>query len=165
MRKKFRRLISLFLSTCILVSSAFCFMSCKEQKSAHALMLDFCNAYGIEKTVFSPSVAEGSEGYANADFFEHVFGEKAESVSDYAVVFSSGLDRVQECAVLLCYSDYDALVACDILRRRVDLVKSMGASINTSYAADAVVFKSGKYAVMCVLSDNERAEKIWRKIL
>jgi hypothetical protein len=133
--------------------------------SPYGLMLEFCEIYGIEDTVFSPTLAEGDLGYANDEFFELVFGEKPYSVSDYAVVFLSDLDFVGECALLLCYSEGDALDACLLLRERIDLLKSMGTGMDTSYLADAVVFKSGRYAVLCALSDNVKAEKTWRKLL
>ena len=86
-------------------------------------------------------------------------------MSDYAVVFLSSLDFAGGCALFLCYSDYDALVACDVFRRRVELIKSVGSGIDTSYVSDAVIFKSGRYVVMCALEDNDGAKKLWRKIL
>lgn len=162
---KIRGFYSLLLSISIFLSSVLCFTSCTEKKEVYALMVDFCSSYGISDTIFSPSVDEGERGYTDAVFFEYVFLEKSDAVSDYAVVFSSELNRAEECAIFLCFSEYDALVACELLRKRVDLIKAMGVNIDTSNASDAVVFKSGRYAVMCVLPDNERAEKLWRKIL
>ena len=131
----------------------------------YSLMLKFAEDYGLSETIFSTSVKEGKAGYTDEDFFRSVFDERVEHVSDYAMIFISNLDYAGECAVFLCYSEYDALVACDILRGRVDLIKSISAGIDTSYTEDARIFKSGRYAVMCVLPDNERAERIWRKIL
>ena len=165
MRNLFKNLISGLLIFSVVAFSLTSLSSCGEKAAPYELMLEFCASYGIEDTVFSPCVKEGDEGYTDSDFFESVFGKGDESVCDYAVVFLSDLNRAGECSLFLCYSDYDALMVCDMLYRRIDLIKSMGAGIDTSYLSDAVVFKSGKYAVMCALSDNERAEKIWRKIL
>ena len=163
MKNKFIiRPVSLMLVLFIL---AFSLVSCGEKPSPYSLMLEFCESYGIEDTVFSPVISEGEEGYTDEDFFKIVYGEGIEAVEDYAVVFLSSLDYVGECSVFLCYSEYDALVVCDMLRRRIDLMKSVGAGINTSYVSNAVVFKSGKYAVMCALSDNELAKRIWRRLL
>ena len=161
--KKRCRLLSVFLLltlTCELLLS-----SCAKNGTPHDLMREFAESYGISDTVFSPLVNEGEDGYTDEEFFEAVFGEGADSVSDYAIVFLSSLDVVGECCIFLCYSDYDALVACEILWRRVDLLKSMSTGMDISYTSDAVVFKSGKYAVMCALSDNAKAERIWKKIL
>lgn len=162
-----RRLRLLFVCVLLFISVILCsfFVSCGKNSDPYELMLEFCKIYGIEDTVFSPTLAEGDAGYANDAFFELVFGEKPYSVSDYAVVFLSSLDFVGECALLLCYSEGDALDACLLLRERLDLLKSMGTGMNTSYLSDAVVFKSGRYAVICALSDNVRAEKTWRKLL
>ena len=163
MKNKFIiRPVSLILVLFIL---AFSLASCGQKPSPYSLMLEFCESYGIEDTVFSPLLSEGEEGYTDEDFFKIVFGEGIEAVEDYAVVFLSSLDYAGECSVFLCYSEYDALVVCDMLRRRIDLIKSIGAGINTSYVSDAVVFKSGKYAVMCALSDNELAKRMWRRLL
>lgn len=162
-----RRLGLSFVCVLLLVAVILCsfFVSCGKNDAPYGLMLEFCEIYGIEDTVFSPTLAEGDLGYANDEFFELVFGEKPYSVSDYAVVFLSDLDFVGECALLLCYSEGDALDACLLLRERIDLLKSMGTGMDTSYLADAVVFKSGRYAVLCALSDNVKAEKTWRKLL
>ena len=155
--------VCVMLSVAVICCSFF--VCCVKNDAPYGLMLEFCEIYGIEDTVFSPTLAEGDLGYANDEFFELVFGEKPYSVSDYAVVFLSDLDFVGECALLLCYSEGDALDACLLLRERIDLLKSMGTGMDTSYLADAVVFKSGRYAVLCALSDNVKAEKTWRKLL
>ena len=155
--------VCILLSVVVICCSLF--VSCGKNDAPYGLMLEFCEIYGIEDTVFSPALSEWEVGYASDGFFELVFGEKPYSVSDYAVVFLSSLDFVGECALLLCYSEGDALDACLLLRERLDLLKSMGTGMDTSYLSDAVVFKSGKYAVLCVLSDNVRAEKTWRKLL
>ncbi|MBE6536844.1 MAG: hypothetical protein E7673_02705 [Ruminococcaceae bacterium] len=165
MKGLFLRLVGVLLTLSVSVSSVFLLSACREYKSPYPLMLEFCQSYGISDTVFSSSVKEGAAGYVSESFFEQVYGEKPECVSEYAVVFLSSLDVAGECALFLCYSEYDALIACDILQIRLDLIKSMGISIDTSYAKDAVIFKSGRYAVMCVLSDNERAKRLWQKIL
>ena len=160
--KWFERSAAVFL----LIALSLCgLVSCRESAAPYSMMLEFCKSYGISGTVFSPCVKEGESGYTDEDFFDNVFGGGSECVSDYAIVFVSNLNAVGECAVFSCYTEYDALVSCDAMSRRIDLIKTMGASIDTSYAFDAVVFKSGKYAVMCVLPDNALAERIWRKIL
>ena len=162
-----RRLHHSFACISLSVAVIFCsiLVSCGKNDAPYGLMLEFCEIYGIEDTVFSPTLSEGDVGYANDGFFELVFGEKPYSVSDYAVFFLSSLDFVGECALLLCYSEGDALDACLLLRERLDLLKSMGTGMDTSYLSDAVIFKSGRYAVLCALSDNARAEKTWRKLL
>lgn len=165
MRKLLARSLVAISFTLMIVFVALSLLSCAKRAAPYFLMSEFCSEYGINDTVFSPSVPEGKDGYISGSFFKTVYGESDDLVCDYAVVFLSSLDNVGECAVFLCYSDYDALLACDILYRRIELLKSMGTGMDTSYVLDASVFKSGKYVVMCALSDNVRAEKIWRKIL
>ena len=163
--KLIMRVSSLALVPFTIASSLFFLVSCAQRQSPYSLMLEFCKNYGIDSVVFSPEISEGEAGYTDEDFFKTVFDEGIESVEDYAIVFLSSLDYVGECSVFLCYSEYDALRVCDMLRRRIDLLKSVGAGINTSYVSESVIFKSGKYVVMCSLADNELAERIWKKLL
>ncbi|MBQ9070815.1 MAG: hypothetical protein IJY23_05665 [Clostridia bacterium] len=130
-----------------------------------AIMTEFCERYGREAVIYSPSVREGESGYVTEDFFLAVYGEEPESVSDFAVVFYSDLDSIGEAAVLICYTDYDALRATDTLRRRIDLLKTLGTGQDTSSLSDAFVMRSGRVVVMCALFDNGRARKCMEKIL
>ena len=139
--------------------------SCGRKPSAVELMSRFCEEYGVFYEILSPSFSEGEKGHVGEDFFESVFLESPNSVSDYAIVFLSSLDFIGECAVFVCYSDYDAILTVEMLWRRVDLLKSSAVGIGGASLSDAVVFKRGKYAVMCALSNNALAERIWRRIL
>lgn len=165
MRDLFCKFKILLLIVSMAPLSLFGLVACQEKTSPYHLMIEFCQSYGISDTVFSPSLTSGDEGYADEKFFETVYGETPEYVSDYAVVFLSSLDFAGECALFLCYSEYDALVACDIFRRRVALIKSVGSGVDTSYVSDAVIFKSDRYVVMCALDNNDEAKRLWRKIL
>ena len=139
--------------------------SCGRKPSAVELMSRFCEEYGVFPEILSPSFSEGEKGHVGEDFFESVFLESPNSVSDYAIVFLSSLDRISECSVFLCYSEYDAILVAEMLWRRVDFLRSCAIGMDASYLSDTVVFKSGKYAVMCALSDNSAAERIWRRLL
>ena len=156
-----RRIIAFAIMLAFLVSLS----SCSEKASPSEFLARFCKEYGVSGDILSPSYREGEPGHVDEEFFESVFFESPDSVSDYAIIFFSSLDRISECSVFLCYSDYDAILVVEMLWRRVDFLKTTAAGTDASNLSDAVVFKRGKYAVMCALSDNVSAEKIWRKLL
>lgn len=155
------RIIAFVITLALLVSLS----ACSEKASPKEALECFCKEYGLSGDILSPSYREGDAGHIDESFFEYVFLESSDSVSDYAVIFLSTLDRISECSVFLCYSEYDAILVIEMLWRRVDFLKSSAIGMDISNLSDAVVFKSGKYAVMCALPDNASAERIWRKIL
>lgn len=161
----FRSLRIRLVALAVGISLLGCLFSCSEKPSPTELLSRFCDEYGLSADILSPSFREGERGHVSDDFFEKVFLESPDSVSDYAIIFLSSLNSIGECSVFLCYSEYDALLVAEALWRRVDFLKASATGMDTSCLADAVIFKSGRYAVMCALSDNARAERIWRKIL
>ena len=160
-----RSLCTRLIVLVVALSLPLCLLSCEEKPSPSELLSRFCDEYGLSADILSPSFREGERGHVSEDFFETVFLESSDSVSDYAIIFLSSLNSIGECSVFLCYSEYDALLVAEALWRRVDFLKASAVGIDTSPLTDAVIFKSGRYAVMCALSDNGRAERIWRKIL
>ena len=156
-----QRIVALAVTLGLLLSLS----SCSEKASPSELLSRFCEEYGIRADILSPSYREGEVGHVDESFFESVFFESSDSVSDYAIAFLSSLDRISECSVFLCYSEYDAILVAEMLWRRVDFLRSCAIGMDASYLSDTVVFKSGKYAVMCALSDNSAAERIWRRLL
>ena len=148
------------------LSMLFCLCSCGgEARDASALMREFTSAYGFGGVIYSPSVREGEAGYTDDRFFESVWGEGAEYVSDFAVIFSSSLDKSGECAVFICYNDFDAARVCEMIYRRFDLIASLGIVTDTSCLEDSFVLRRGRAVVASALSDNERARNVWKKIV
>ncbi len=140
------------------------FISCGDLPNALDAMNEFKEAYGIEKTVYSKSLPEGDSGYADSDFFYNMYGDGEDSVCDYAVLLLSDLDTVGECAVFICYTEYDAILVTDICRRRMDLLKSLMGSVDVSFLSDSFIKRYGRVVVMCALSDNESAQQIFDRI-
>ena len=149
----------------ILLALALLLVSCKEYAEPLFLMREFCKSYGVDSVVFSPSVKEGEDGYTDSSFFESVWSDGEELVESYAVFFLSNLSTAGECALFLCYSESDAITATEILTRRIELIRSLGSAIDSSFCTDAFVMKSGRYVVMCALGDNERAREIWERLV
>ena len=155
----------LILLLCI--GALFCSMlSCGSiERSALELMREFTEDYGWEGVIYSPSVREGEAGYADEAFFESVWGEGVEYVSDFAVVFSSSLDKSGECAVFICYNDFDAARVSEMIYRRFDLIASLGIVLDTSSLNDSFVLRRGRVVVASALPDNDRAKSVWKRII
>ncbi len=142
-----------------------CVCACSETKSADYIMGEFVSAYGAGGVIYAKSVPEGESGYADSDFFPTMYGEGEDCVSDYAVLLLSDMDTVGECAVFICYSEYDAILVSDMCTRRLSLLRSLMGSVDVSFTEDAFIRRYGRVVVMCALSDNERAERIFDRII
>ena len=136
-----------------------------EGKRAYDIMRKFADEYGIERTVFSPDVPEGEDGYCADGFLDRVFGNISECVSDYALIFISDLDAVGECAILVCYSGYDTIAVTEAALRRIDLLRRESGGLDSSNISTAFVERHGNAVILSVLPDNERALNLFDKLL
>ncbi len=157
----------LLLGTCIiaLVLSATALVGCSQPADPCGMMESFANSYPLMGIIYSPRIPQQEEGHVGKEFFTSLFGEGERYVADYAVIFTSAPDAVGECSVLVCHSEYEALLAADMCRRRLDMLGKMSNSLDTSSLTDSFVIKSGKIVVMSALPDNALSRNIWRKIL
>ena len=138
-------------------------VSCGVMPSARYLAETFREQYGIDAVIFSPGIPEGERGYVREGLFETLYGDHIGSVSDFALILHSDGESVYECAVMLAVSEYDAVILCDVLFERMELIRSV-ASDDTSLDG-AFVKRKGRLVVMCAMPDNRRAELIWEKIM
>lgn len=136
-----------------------------EPAPPQSLMQEFCNSYGIGRTVFSPSVPEGERGYTDSAFLDTLFGDISGCVSDYAVVFTTDLAHIGECSLLLCYSKYDALTVTEAAQRRLDMLRTTHGSLDTSALDSAFLLRRGSYVLLCALEDNTLARRLWDRLL
>ena len=137
--------------------------SCGDEPSALDLALEFKESYGIEANIYHPSAHEGESGFVSEGFFESLYGDYSGSVSDFAIILLSDGERISECAVLDCASDHDATLMADAMYDRIELIRSV--SDDDACLDGAFVKRRGLIIVMCAVTDNQRAELIWEKIL
>lgn len=142
------------------------FTSCgtNSEKTAEELMREFSEAYGGAGVIYSPSVPEGERGYCGGDFFYSLYEREEDGIADYAVLLLSHLDGAGECAVFLCRTANDALLAAGMCEDRRALLRS-SYGIDTTFADESFLLRKGRVTVFCALSDNEKAKKIWKKLL
>ena len=160
-----RKITALVLFCVLCITLVLSLGSCSEERPAHALMAEFCASYGIRSAIYSPSAREGEVGYVADGFFAELYGEGEEWAEDYAVVLLSDLGRASECAVFICYTDFDAGQVTDMLHRRIELIRSICAVSGLAFPEGAFVYREGRAVVMCALDRPENAKKLWREIL
>ena len=138
--------------------------SCEKERSAEEIMLEFKASYGIGCAMYSSD--EGGEGiYDGGEIFLAMLGGGAECVGSYLMLLVSGLEYSGECAVFVCFSRYDAMLISERGSARIGMLRSSSAVGVPTFASDGFVMRRGKVVIMCALSDNERAKRIFERIL
>lgn len=148
----------------IVIFAVLLLSSCRETRTAYDIMNEFRLAYGIERAIFSPTVPEGEAGYCPEGFLDEVFGNVSDSVADYAILFISDISTLGECAILICYSTYDAISVSGSAFMRLDFLRSQAGSLDASSLDTAFVRRCGKAVILCALPDNERASRLFDKL-
>ena len=73
-------------------------------------------------------------------------------------------DAVGECAVLVAYSEYDAVLLTETCLRRLEMLGSLMGTADTVTLNDAFVSRYGRVVVLSALPDNSSARAIFKKI-
>ena len=160
-----KRALSLILVLHIAALLAAALSGCGKTPSARELIIEFQRAYGTDHTVYSPDVPEGEAGYIGEEFFSLLYSGAQSYVSDYAVASGSDLFSVSECAIFVCKEEYGAERVCLYLSERIKLLRGAAKLSGIDFPEGAFVKRYGKIAVMCVLADPARAERIFDKII
>ena len=127
-------------------------------RSAHAMLLEFSESYGIYGILYSPEIREGDAGYIDKDFFSSIFSSEPDFETDYAVFLSSSIESVYEAALFVAMDESSRLYAQDLCRRRILFLTEMG------YGENAVLIGRKNTVFYSTLPDNERAEQLWRSV-
>ncbi len=144
----------------VVVMSAFVLTACGGGSSSKeidvAKTADDLNSSVITTDTLSETK---SEMLASIYFFED--GQVEESK-----VYMSGNATANEIVVLKCKDEDAAKAAAELLKNRIKKQSELFASYNADEAAKldkAIVKTSGKYAVMCVCDDYDKAESILKE--
>jgi hypothetical protein len=148
-----KRIIAIFL-TVILCFSLAC---CQREIDAYATLCEFVSAYGAEGVIYSPTVAEGDEGYIRDGLIEKMLIYSGDLPDNYAVFLNSHPGIGSECGVFVCESEEQCRAITEACVERIGLV---GGGSERSF-----VKRAGTTVFYSTLSDRERAERLWREIL
>lgn len=141
----------------ILYTSVCVFTSCGEVPDAYAMMCDFARDFGISGAIYSPSVPEGEDGYTTPDLISRIYLTGEVIPSDYAVILNCRADYGAECGVFVCDSEAECTAAIEMCEERLRIL-SRG-------DGNALLIRSGNTVFYSTLTDHERAEHLWRKIV
>lgn len=150
MRRVALVVLLLFASVCILAS-------CRESPDAYDMMRDFARDYGISGVIYSPDVPEGEDGYTTPELISRIYLTGEVIPSDYAVILNCRADYGAECGVFVCDSEAERAAAIEMCEERLRILsRGDGTSL---------LIRSGKTVFYSTLTDHERAEDLWRKIV
>ncbi|MBQ8720416.1 MAG: hypothetical protein IJY65_05225 [Clostridia bacterium] len=152
------------LAVTILLSLILSLVSCKEERSADALMRELCEAYGCGAVVYSPSVPEGERGYTNEDFLSSLYSTVPSGVEDYAVALLCSLESHFEVGILVCKTAYDALEASRVCLERIELVRVICAK-DAAAGDGAFVLRYGNTVAYAIAEDSESVRRILDALL
>jgi hypothetical protein len=143
------------ISLTLLIILCLSLSSCREERSAYQIMSEFVSAYGAEGVIYSPEIGEGKEGYIREGLVERVFLFSDGIGDNFALLLNSHIDIPSECGVFVCSDDDEVRRAEEICLERIRLLSR----------DRGFVKKRGRVVYYAVLSDSERAERIFKEII
>ena len=140
---------------CLIFALCLSLVGCRNEQSAYDILSEFVSDYGVEGVIYSPSVSEGSSGYVTDGLIERAFLFTDGLGDNFALLLNSHIDRASECGVFVCSDDEEVRLAEEICLERVRLLSGEGGFVK----------KRGRVVYYYVLSDPDRAERIFREII
>lgn len=135
----------------------FSLCSCQKEYDPYLLLNEFVISYGLCGVVYSPSVAEGKDGFVREGLMERVYRYSGSFPDSYAVMLNSRSDYGGECGVFVC-QNADVLYAVEELcLERMRLLDPSG--------RNSLIIIDGQIIFYSTLQDKNRAERIWREII
>ena len=152
-----RKIAKQFALAAVAVLSALALTACGSGKSSKEIDVAKTADNLNSSVITSDQLTETkSEMLGSIYFFEDGQVENCK-------VYMSGNATADEIVVLQCKDEDAAKAAAELLKTRVENQKELFASYNPDEAAKlekAIVKSSGKYAVLCVCDDYDKAESI-----
>lgn len=140
---------------CVIFAITLSLVGCREEQNAYDILSEFVTDYGAEGVIYSPSVSEGSPGYITDGLVERVFLFTDGIGENYALLLNTHIDTPSECGVFVCSDDSEARLAEEICLERVRLLSEK----------NGIIKRRGRVVYYYVLSDPDRAERIFREII
>ena len=75
--------------------------SCSERPDAEAIILSVVSATGAEGVIYSPTRAEGEDGYIDRELFSRIYVTDGEMPESFAVFLNSHADYGAECGAFV----------------------------------------------------------------
>ncbi len=139
--------------------------SCAEMTSADLLLRNFCAAFPLTRgRVYSSEVRANEEGHLTEEMLDTLFGEGERPLySSSAVYLCADMDGVEECGVFVVR---EGLGAMDDIVRTQDFFYSRIRTVRLAFPmTEGRVMRFGRVIVYCILSDTERAEHLFSRLI
>ncbi len=154
---------TVFIFTSLVLIFTLTLSSCDRKSiDCYAALSEVKAKLSVDFPIYSPKVRVGDNGYCKEGFLFELYKIEEGYVSDFAVIHASTLDSYGEIAVLLCYTEYDAVICYDMLRGRLREVIMNSGSLDVSAARDAELCREGRCVILCAVRECERAMRIIR---
>ena len=154
----FKRFLSFVSAVCL---AALLLTSCRGGSAdCLAAMKEVAYELNLYTPIYTPRAKEGEEGYCREGFLYSLYGIDEGAVLDFAIIFTSTLDKFGEAAVFYCHTEYDARAMLDAARGRLRRALSSGGELDLSAIRSAEVGKVGRTVFVCALGDDGRAARI-----
>ena len=120
--------------------------------------------------VYQKSAKEGEERYLSRDTFDTLY-QRIDGTDDWDEIIDMVLwqgmrsGKVCEMGIFLCVDRECAESVVRLCQNRLDMILSLESYIDTTCAKDARLFITGKTVIFLVLEDNQKAERIIKRIL
>ena len=160
-KTKYKQSLAKHLEILIALVLTLSLFSCSDERSASDVMDEFKSAYGISGETYTRDDAGMS--FTAGSVLDLLYPDSEPLVLDYAIILKSSLDHSYECSVLFCHTEYDAMLMSELCAERIELIGAAG--VEEGASEGGFVLRRGRRVVMCRLSDNARAKRIFEKIL
>ena len=130
--------------------------SCGADPSAESMLSDFVVSYGAVGVIYSPRFSEGEPGYITDGLFSEIYIYDGTPPENYAIFLNSYADYGSECAVFVCSDEAECERVVEACRERTSLL---------GRGEGMLLLRSGYIVFYSTMTDAERAEAIWRKII
>lgn len=171
-------------TVCAVLALTLCLLSCllsscRNKKTPGEILSDFASAYPLPAGhVYDTTAPDTSDAYFPPELFRLLYarqdgGDDREDVLQCAVFLSTAMDRVAEAGVFVCPDRGAADEVMGMLTTRIRLLRDSapggaatdGSPADTSNAGDARIRLFGNRVVYVVLDDNEKAMRVFSRLL
>ena len=113
-----RKLLLILLAALIV----FSLPSCSERPDAEAIIFGVVSAVGAEGVIYSPSRAEGEDGYIDEALFSRIYITDGPMPESFAVFLNSHADYGAECGVFVASDAAELARLCEMCTERLELL-------------------------------------------
>lgn len=146
------------LAAVLIILIALSLVSCSYDKSAEAVLHDFCREYPIDSRIYSSLADTWEAGYIDSEMLYALYGMDEHPVREYAVVMYGKVDTVREIGVFIIENGQDKILLTELISGRIGFL--------SSFAEGEGFVKSYKGVMVYGFVENSaRAQELFDRII